>query len=160
LRKIFQLSDKIKALALSQWAAIGAPAGSSPRILACSDTTASSSADACGMLSRRMGKLRMPVPRGSRDAGARSWRVTGRWSVARPPAGRIFEEEEGKRWRKEEESSQRSKRAPELAEGLQWVNVQALGLASRQRSRKSKASITPRSSCAPEEREEEEDNPW
>lgn len=48
-------------------------------------------------------------------------RMTGRWSVRTPQAGRMAEEAEGKVLMKEGEISQRSRRAPDWAEALKWV---------------------------------------
>ena len=66
-----------------------------------------------------------------------------------PHEGRMDEEVEGKILRKAGEASQRSRRAPDCAEGLKWVKSRLEGFASRQ------ISWRPRGWRREEERAEE-----
>jgi hypothetical protein len=68
------------------------------------------------MLSTARGKERMPEPQGIEGAGALKERLTGRWSVWKPQAGRMEERQERKVPKKASFRSTRSRRAPELAD--------------------------------------------
>jgi cytochrome b len=58
-----------------------------------------------------------------------------------PQAGRISEEVEGKRVRKEEETNHRSRRAPERLDALKWVKSEVEGRCKRHTSWRPKGSL-------------------